>query len=67
MHTPELYRVRDFVRDNPGFTESQLRNYVNRAAENGMQQHGVIKRIGRSVFIDAPAFFKWVGSQQGGA
>lgn len=59
-----LKRVPQFLRERPEFTPGQIRWWIFHAASNGMQQHDVIVRIGRAVWIDCDAFDRWVQSQQ---
>lgn len=44
--------------------ENQLRWLIFNAQSNGLNDHGVIVRIGRRVFIDLDAFDRWIDSQQ---
>lgn len=48
---------------NP-FSESSIRWFVFNAATNGMDDHAVIVRIGKRVYIDVDAFDRWIDSQQ---
>ena len=59
-----LRRVSQFLRERPEFTSGQVRWWIFHATSNGMQQHAVIVRIGRAVWIDLDAFDRWVESQQ---
>lgn len=46
-------------------TIPNLRYYVQNQDTNGMREQGVVKRVGKRVLIDEPAFFRWVEAQQG--
>jgi hypothetical protein len=61
-----LKRVNQFLAAHPEFTSGQLRWWIFRAADNGMDQHGVIVRIGRAVWINEPAFDAWLVAQNPG-
>jgi hypothetical protein len=61
--TRNLKSVTDFAEATP-FTESQLRWWIFRAAENGLNKAGAVIRIGRRVYIDTDAFDRWLTEQQ---
>jgi hypothetical protein len=61
-----LKRVNQFLADHPEFTAGQLRWWIFRASDNGMDGHGVIVRIGRAVWINEDAFDRWVAIQNPG-
>lgn len=58
-----LSRVPQFLRERPEFTAGQLRWWIFHAANNGMQQHNVVVRIGRAVWLDVDGFDRWIDSQ----
>jgi hypothetical protein len=62
--TRNLKRVPHFHRDHPEYTQGQTRWWIFNAPTNGMVQHGVVVRIGRTVWIDEDAFFRWIDAQQ---
>lgn len=59
----KLKTVAAFADDGP-FSEAQLRWMIFNEANNGMQDHGAIVRVGRRVYIDVDAFDRWIDSQQ---
>lgn len=59
-------RIAGFVRDNPSFTESQVRWSIFHAEENGLANFGAVHRVGRTVWIDERAFFAWMESDPPG-
>jgi hypothetical protein len=67
MTTPTLLTLRQFAEKHPAFSEGALRWHVFRAADNGLERHRAIKRLGRRVYIDEAAFFAWMDWQQPGA
>lgn len=61
--TRNLKTVPAFAGDSP-FTEAQVRWWIFNERHNGMADHGVVVRIGRRVYVDTPAFDRWVDAQQ---
>ena len=59
----KLQSVAAFADGSP-FTEAQVRWWIFNERTNGMADAGVIKRIGRRVYIDPEAFDAWVEAQQ---
>lgn len=43
-----------------------LRNLIFNRKTNGLDQFGVVKKVGKRVLIDEAAFFAWIEGQQGG-
>lgn len=64
MATRNLKRVPQFLQERPEFTPGQVRWWIFHAASNGMQQHAVIVRIGRAIWLDLDAFDRWIEAQQ---
>jgi hypothetical protein len=62
----KLVTVAEFAKSFP-MTEAALRWHIFNAANNGLQDHRAILRIGRRVLIDPAAFDRWVDSQNPGA
>ena len=70
-----LYKVAQFVKAEPAFTESGIRNYIFKAQPrqstkgvipgNGLLECGAIIRVGRKVLIDRDKFLFWVRRQNG--
>ena len=58
-----LKTVTAFTEAGP-FSAGQIRWMIFNEATNGMQDHGVVVRIGRRVYIDVDAFDSWVEAQQ---
>ena len=46
------------------FSEPQCRWWIFNAANNGLDTHRAIVRIGRRVYIDPAAFDRWIDAQQ---
>ena len=61
--TRKLQTVAAFAGGSP-FTEAQVRWWIFNERTNGMAEAGVIKRIGRCVYINPEAFDAWVEAQQ---
>lgn len=59
----DLKTVAAFAEAGP-FTEAQLRWWIFNEANNGLQAHGAVVRIGRRVYIDTAAFDRWIEAQQ---
>jgi len=59
-----LRSIRQFVEDNPAFTEGSVRWIVFNAKDNGLDDEGAIVRVGRRVFIDTDRFDRWLKRQQ---
>lgn len=59
----DLKTVAAFAADSP-FTEAQVRWWIFNEANNGLQAHSAVVRIGRRVYIDTAAFDRWVEAQQ---
>jgi len=55
-----------FCDQHPQFSEGQIRSFIFRAKDNGLEDIGAIIRIGRRVYIDIPRFFKWVEGHRTG-
>lgn len=62
-----FYTVKQFCKRNPAFTEGQVRWWIFKAEENGLEESGAIIRNGRSIVIDEPAFFPWFRSKKSAA
>ncbi|MCV6599597.1 MAG: DNA-binding protein [Alphaproteobacteria bacterium] len=62
--TPVLMTIKDFSKKHTFISESALRNKVFYAEENGMQKMGVIKKLGKRVYIEENCFFQWLDSLQ---
>lgn len=59
----DLKTVAAFAANSP-FTEAQVRWWIFNEANNDLQAHGAIVRIGRRVYIDTSAFDRWIEAQQ---
>ncbi len=59
----QLKTVTAFAGEGP-FTEAQIRWWIFNEANNGLQKHGAVVRIGRRVYIDVQAFDAWIEAQQ---
>lgn len=58
-----LEPIAAFAKHGP-FTEHQLRWWIFTAADNGLDAHRAVIRVGRRVYIDVDAFDAWIDSQQ---
>lgn len=58
-----LISVGQFPQFHPAFSESSLRWWIFKSAENGLASSGAIVRIGRKVLIDEAKFIEWVRAQ----
>lgn len=63
---PTLLTIRQFSEKHPAFPEASLRWHLFRAADNGLDGLGAIKRVGRRVYIVEAKFFDWIEAQQAG-
>jgi len=64
MSGNRLQSVARFAAESQGaFTEAQIRWWIHRAGDNGMARAGVIRRIGRRVYLDTAAFDRWLAAQ----
>lgn len=52
------------VADASPFTPAQLRNWIFRAADNGLHDHAVVYRIRNRVYLDVDALDRWIDAQQ---
>jgi hypothetical protein len=57
-----LQPVAKVASDGP-FTEPQLRWWIFKAADNGLNSAGAIVRVSRRVYIDIDAFERWINAQ----
>ena len=71
---PSLLTVKEFSRKYPSFPEGGLRHLIFNSSErknsrgevvsgNGMEEQGVLVRVGRKILIDEDKFFSWIESQ----
>lgn len=66
-----LYSVRQFSEKHPAFTQSALRNLIDKAKERYSSRGQVapnglavaLVRLGRRILIDEEAFFLWLADQ----
>lgn len=64
MSTKNLLTISQFSERYPAFPQGGLRWKIFNAPNNGLQESGAIKRVGRRVYIDPDAFFDWIDSKQ---
>ncbi len=57
---PNLMTVNQFIETFPAFTMGGMRSYIFKEQFNGLRELKAIKRIGKKIFIDVEAFFRWV-------
>lgn len=60
----DLYQLAQFSEKYPAWSVPSLRFHVFHAKQNGMEEQGVIWRLGRRILISESAFFRWVAQQQ---
>ena len=60
----DLHKIRQFAEKYDAWSEASLRDHVFHGKENGMEEQGVIWRIGRRIYLSESAFFRWVAQQQ---
>lgn len=58
-----LYKVGQFAKTQPGLTEAALRWQIFNSQENGLQESGAIRRVGRRVYIIAERYLAWLDGQ----
>lgn len=56
-----LKTVAEFVKDGPQ-TEGQIRWQIFNSSSNGLDEAGVIVRIGRRLYLDVDRYWQWVDS-----
>ena len=59
----KLKSIKQFLNDNPSFTEGGIRHLIFHEEANGLKQQKAIIRIGRKILIDEIKFFDWVLTQ----
>lgn len=57
-----LYTVSQFAHSHHGLSEAALRWQIFRATENGLDQAGAIRRVGRRVYIVGERYLQWLDS-----
>jgi hypothetical protein len=60
MKFENVLTIRQIANANPAFSEASMRWLVFNAATNGLQEAGVIIRLGRRVLIDTEKFGLWL-------
>lgn len=55
-----LKTIAQKAKENPGLTEAKIRWWVQNRHTNGMQESGVVTRIGGRIYIDDTAWTRWV-------
>lgn len=61
----DLYTVHQFTQRHPAFREATLRGLIFRAADNGLNDFGVVLRCNRKVLIDEQRFMAWLDAHSG--
>ena len=61
--TPRLIPVTSWYRYHPWPSTGGLRHLIFNASSNGFDK--VIRRVGRRVLINEPAFFQWADTEGG--
>lgn len=59
-----LQTVRQFCEANPAWSENSMRWHIFNAAQNGLNEAGVIVRQGRRVLIDPERWDAWLDHSQ---
>lgn len=57
------FTVRQWAQRNPAFSEASLRWLVFKAADNGLDKAGAVRRVGRRVLIIGERFNAWMDTQ----
>lgn len=66
LHTSSPYRtVKQFIEENPAFSEGGVRWQVFNEDANGLKASGAILRNGRKVLIHVPRYYKWLDWKNG--
>lgn len=65
MNAEKLATVHQTVQRRPFLSEKGLRQLIFRATENGLDESGAVRRLGRRVLIDLEAFDRWVEESSG--
>lgn len=63
MNGITLYTIRQFSQAQPALSEASIRWQVFKAADNGLEKAGAIRRAGRRVYIVAERYLAWLDSQ----
>jgi len=65
QHEPiEIHTVAQFAEKYPAFSQGSLRWMIFQRDSNGLADSGALLWTGRTVRIDALAFFRWLRAQQ---
>lgn len=59
---PHYLTVKQFAKKHPAFSEGSIRDLVFHRPFNGLDDMGVIHRVGAKVLIDEVKFFQWVST-----
>ena len=57
-----LKTIKQKADENPGFTIPKLRFCIQNGDENGMNDAGVVVRIGGRIYIDDDGWDRWIES-----
>jgi len=60
----DLHTLAQFSGKFPAWSVPSLRFHVFHAKQNGMEEQGVILRVGRRLYVSESRFFSWVAAQQ---
>ena len=63
MNGVTLYSVQQFAKEQPALTEPAIRWQIFKAADNGLEKAGAVRRVGRRVYIVAERYLAWLDSQ----
>lgn len=63
MSKPNFQTVKQFVAENPAFTDGGVRFQIFNEDKNGLKEAQAIIRMGRKVLIDADRYFDWIYNQ----
>lgn len=59
MLNENLIRPNDLVFKHRHIKQGTLRAWIYKASENGLDESGALKRVGRSIYIDEVKFLEW--------
>lgn len=65
MTTRNLLTVRQFSEKHPAFPVGGIRWQIFHSATNGMDEAGVILRVGRKVLLDEDRYFQLLDKKNG--
>lgn len=62
MNSPNYLTITQFADKHIAFPKGSLRDLVFHAKYNGLDDMGVVHRVGAKILIDEQKFFEWVAT-----